>query len=44
MLMRWVAAGWLAAEKSFRKIMRHEHLWALEAILKGKSAERQGVA
>jgi hypothetical protein len=33
MVKRWAAAAFLATEKNFRKIMGHEHLWALGAIL-----------
>lgn len=33
MVMRWAAARFLAAEKNFRKIMGHEDLWMLKAIL-----------
>lgn len=45
MVERWVAASFLTAEKSFRRIMGHRDLWMLEAILRGsKSATRSGVA
>ncbi len=33
MVMRWAAARFLAVEKNFRKIMGHEDLWMLKAIL-----------
>lgn len=45
MVQRWVAASFLATEKSFRRIMGHRDLWMLEAILRGsKSATRSEVA
>src|SRR5262249_40381269 len=33
---RWVAAAFLATEKSFRRIMGYRDLWALKAILRGE--------
>ncbi|MGH9825717.1 MAG: hypothetical protein ACREDR_21015 [Blastocatellia bacterium] len=33
MVLRWVAGAYLLTEKSFRKIMGHEHLWTLAAAL-----------
>ncbi|MGH2375315.1 MAG: IS256 family transposase [bacterium] len=45
MVQRWVAASFLATEKSFRRIMGYRDLWMLEAILRGsKSATRSEVA
>lgn len=45
MVERWVAASFLATEKSFRRIMGHRDLWMLDAILRGsKSATRSEVA
>jgi transposase-like protein len=42
---RWSAAAFLEIEKSFRKIMGHRDLWALQAILDGSQpATRQAVA
>ncbi len=34
MVLRWAAAGFLATEKSFRKIMGYRDLWTLKASLK----------
>ncbi|HVB58170.1 MAG TPA: hypothetical protein VNE63_17320 [Candidatus Acidoferrales bacterium] len=31
--MRWVAGAYLITEKNFRKIMGHENLWTLAAVL-----------
>ena len=36
MVGRWVANAFLATEKSFRRIMGHDHLWMLQEILRGK--------
>jgi putative transposase len=33
MVMRWVAGAYLITEKNFRKIMGHENLWTLAAVL-----------
>ena len=33
MVLRWVAGAYLLTEKSFRKIIGHEHLWTLVAAL-----------
>lgn len=33
MVMRWVAGAYLITEKNFRKIMGHESLWTLTAVL-----------
>jgi hypothetical protein len=33
MTLRWVAAGFLEAEKSFRKIQGIKDLWTLKAVL-----------
>ena len=33
MVQRWAAAGFLDAEKSFRKLMGYQDLWMLDAIL-----------
>jgi hypothetical protein len=33
MVLRWAASAYLATEKSFRRIMGHEHLWMLKAYL-----------
>jgi putative transposase len=45
MVQRWVAASFLATEKSFRRIMGFRDLWMLKAILRGsESATRSAVA
>ncbi len=45
MVLRWVAAAFLATEKNFRKIQGYKDLWMLKAILNGsKPATRQAVA
>ena len=36
MVQRWVASAFLATEKSFRRIMGYQDLWALKAILDAK--------
>jgi len=41
MALRWTASSLLAAEKHFRKIMGHEDLWMLEAVLKGESIDKK---
>ncbi len=33
MVLRWVAGAYLITEKNFRKIMGHENLWTLAAVL-----------
>jgi transposase-like protein len=33
MVLRWAASAYLATEKSFRRIMGHEHLWMLKSYL-----------
>jgi len=33
MVRRWVASSFLSAEKGFRRIMGHKHLWMLKAAL-----------
>jgi putative transposase len=33
MVMRWVAGAYLITDKNFRKIMGHEKLWTLAAVL-----------
>lgn len=37
MAKRWAAAAFLATEKNFRRIMGYQELWALKAILDGKT-------
>jgi len=45
MVLRWVAAAFLATEKNFRKIQGYKDLWMLKAILNGsKPATRHAVA
>ena len=39
MVLRWSAAGFLEAEKSFRRIQGHRQLWILKTALRGASAE-----
>lgn len=41
MVLRWAAAGFLEAEKGFRKIMGHRDLWVLKAVLDEKSAKKE---
>ena len=41
MVLRWSAAGFLEAEKSFRRIQGHKQLWILTTALRGASAEAQ---
>jgi putative transposase len=36
MALRWTATSFLAADKTFRKIMGYQELWQLEATLRGK--------
>jgi len=33
MVERWVASAWLLTEQHFRKILGHQDLWALAAVL-----------
>lgn len=40
MVLRWVATSFLAAEKTFRRIMGYRDLWQLEALLRGKEATK----
>ena len=42
MVLRWAAAGFLEAEKGFRKIMGYRDLWALKALLDAQSEEAAG--
>lgn len=44
MVRRWAAAGFLDAEKNFRKLMGYEHLWMLDAILNPSAASPANVA
>lgn len=37
MAKRWAAAAMLATERNFRRVMGHKDMWALKAILDGKS-------
>lgn len=39
MVLRWSAAGFLEAEKGFRRILGYKQLWILRAALRGASAE-----
>jgi len=39
MVLRWSAAGFLEAEKSFRRIQGHKQLWILATALRGANAE-----
>ena len=41
MVLRWSAAGFLEAEKSFRRIQGHKELWILSTALRGAGAERK---
>ena len=41
MVLRWAAAGFLEAEKGFRKIMGYRDLWILKAVLDEKSAKKK---
>ena len=43
MALRWTAAGFLEAQKSFRKIQGVKDLWILEAAL-GQPAEQAHIA
>lgn len=38
MVLRWSAAGFLEAEKSFRRIQGYRHLWILQTALRGAHA------
>ena len=42
MALRWTATGFLAAEKSFRKIQGHQQIWVLATAL-GRSIEEVDV-
>jgi len=46
MVERWVISAWLLAEKHFRRIDVHRHLWSLAAILgrKTESSKQEKVA
>lgn len=47
MVLRWLAAGYLETEKSFRRIMGYQQLWVLEAKLRELQElrrERAGVS
>lgn len=47
MVLRWVAGAYLVTEKSFRKIMGYQDLWALAALLgrsKKSASEQEKVA
>lgn len=41
MALRWTAAAFAAAEKHFRRIMGHEHLWMLKAALDETQQDQQ---
>jgi transposase-like protein len=41
MVLRWTATSFLAAEKTFRRIMGYKDLWQLEAVLRGKEVASQ---
>lgn len=38
MAHRWVASAWLLTESHFRRVVGHEHLWSLAAILGRQTA------
>jgi putative transposase len=40
MALRWTAAAFDAASKGFRRIMGHEHLWMLKAVLDEPARDR----
>jgi hypothetical protein len=40
MVLRRAAAGFLEAEKGFRKIMEYRDLWVLKAVLDERSAKK----
>jgi len=45
MVLRWAASAFLDAEKRFRRIMGHEHLWTLRAVSDSKVVDNgQGAA
>lgn len=44
MVQRWAAAGFLDAEKSFRKMMGYQDLWMLDAILNPTAASQSKAA
>jgi hypothetical protein len=39
MVLRWSAAGFLEAEKGFRRILGYRELWILKAALRGANSE-----
>ena len=41
MALRWAAAGFLEAEKGFRKIMGYRDLWVLKAVLDEKTTKKE---
>ena len=41
MVLRWAAAGFLEAEKGFRKIMGYRDLWVLKAVLDEKTTKKE---
>ena len=41
MALRWTAAAFAAAEKNFRRIMGHDHLWMLKAALDETQQDQQ---
>ena len=41
MALRWSAAAFIAAEKNFRRIMGHRHLWMLKAALDESQRDQQ---
>ncbi|MBM3321842.1 MAG: IS256 family transposase, partial [Candidatus Eisenbacteria bacterium] len=41
MVARWAASAFLAAEKSFRRILGYRDLWQLEATLRSKELDDQ---
>lgn len=44
MVKRWVAAAFLDAEKSFRRILGYRDLWMLKAVLNGNQVANRGKA
>ena len=44
MVLRWMASAFLRTEKRFKRIMGHNHLWTLEAILNPPATASQKVA
>ncbi len=41
MVLRWAAAALLETEKSFRRIMGHQELWMLKAVLNEKHTDQR---